>query len=190
MFELLKNSLRAVAEHHGVNAEMPPVKVLRLAPPTRFAPPHHPFCAATTALVRAAARTLRAARLPRAAVRPPLAWRRLEPSRRAPAAQVIIADGETNEDVVIKISDEGCPRIPRSRPANPLSKCQLRGQRCPHRPVVHASPNVAPQPSRSPIGLRFVCVGMALSSHPLAARSALSRAQRRHRALAPAAHLV
>mmetsp|Transcript_18072 Transcript_18072/g.46329 ORF Transcript_18072/g.46329 Transcript_18072/m.46329 type:complete len:303 (-) Transcript_18072:168-1076(-) len=46
MFELLKNSLRAVAEHHGVNAEMPPVKV-------------------------------------------------------------IIADGETNEDVVIKISDEG-----------------------------------------------------------------------------------
>jgi len=51
-FELLKNSLRAVAEHHGVDNKMPPVKV-------------------------------------------------------------IIADGETNEDVVIKISDEG-GGIPRS----------------------------------------------------------------------------
>ena len=46
MFELLKNSLRATCEHHGVNGEMPVVKV-------------------------------------------------------------IIADGENNEDVVIKISDEG-----------------------------------------------------------------------------------
>lgn len=46
MFELIKNSLRAVAEHHGVHTVMPPVKV-------------------------------------------------------------IIADGENNEDVVIKISDEG-----------------------------------------------------------------------------------
>ncbi|KAL1512086.1 hypothetical protein AB1Y20_005358 [Prymnesium parvum] len=46
MFELLKNSLRAVAEHTGVDSNMPPVKV-------------------------------------------------------------VIADGETNEDVVIKISDEG-----------------------------------------------------------------------------------
>jgi len=46
MFELIKNSLRAVAEHHGVMNEMPPVKV-------------------------------------------------------------VIADGENNEDVVIKISDEG-----------------------------------------------------------------------------------
>jgi len=52
MFEILKNSLRAVAEHHGVNNTMPPVKV-------------------------------------------------------------IIADGENNEDVVIKISDEG-GGIPRS----------------------------------------------------------------------------
>jgi len=46
MFELIKNSLRAVAEHHGVHNAMPPIKV-------------------------------------------------------------IIADGENNEDVVIKISDEG-----------------------------------------------------------------------------------
>jgi len=46
MFELLKNSMRATCEHHGVDNEMPPCKV-------------------------------------------------------------IIADGENNEDVVIKISDEG-----------------------------------------------------------------------------------
>jgi len=46
MFELIKNSLRAVAEHHGVENAMPPIKV-------------------------------------------------------------VIADGENNEDVVIKISDEG-----------------------------------------------------------------------------------
>jgi len=52
MFELLKNSLRATCEHHGVNSAMPVVKV-------------------------------------------------------------IIADGENNEDVVIKISDEG-GGIPRS----------------------------------------------------------------------------
>lgn len=46
MFELIKNSLRAVAEHHGVDSNMPPVKV-------------------------------------------------------------VIADGENNEDVALKISDEG-----------------------------------------------------------------------------------
>jgi hypothetical protein len=27
MFELIKNSLRAVAEHHGVHNAMPPIKV-------------------------------------------------------------------------------------------------------------------------------------------------------------------
>jgi len=52
MFELLKNSLRATCEHHGVDSDMPQIKV-------------------------------------------------------------IIADGENNEDVVIKISDEG-GGIPRS----------------------------------------------------------------------------
>ena len=34
MFELIKNSLRAVAEHHGVHTAMPPIKARRRPGPT------------------------------------------------------------------------------------------------------------------------------------------------------------
>ena len=39
MFELIKNSLRAVAEHHGVHQEMPPIKARRAARPLSNAAP-------------------------------------------------------------------------------------------------------------------------------------------------------
>ena len=38
MFELIKNSLRAVAEHHGVHQEMPPIKARRARPLSNDAP--------------------------------------------------------------------------------------------------------------------------------------------------------
>ena len=73
MFELLKNSLRATCEHHGVNGAMPLVKV-HTVPPLPF---------------------------------PRLASPAYADGGSSSLGQVIIADGENNEDIVIKISDEG-----------------------------------------------------------------------------------